>query len=451
MVGSIVGSGELIMTTRFGAEAGFVLLWFVLLSCIIKTIVQAELARHTISSGRTFLQVFNDLPGPSGIRPTWLTLQWLAMAFFIAMAGLISWTNTGDGTAIRTSIVFSVMAGWILAAVFVARRKKWTSASDEFRPKINWFIWVWLACQLIAFLNGAAILGGAGQAIQLMVPGTFGADGGRIWAAVIAAGCVVLLLVGRYQMLERVSLGLVVTFTLITVICTILLQWTGYAVTWSQIASGLTFDWPMKLSTGMVLTGLGMYAATGIGTWEMIFYTYWCVEKGYARNVGERQEGDAWPKRARGWIRVMYADVLATMGIYTVTTICFFLLGAAVLHKLGKIPDGPKTLEVLQDVYIVTLQNSWAATLFAVGAFVVLFSTVFSSAAGHSRLLADGLCVLGIIDGKDFRGRMRFVRIFIVFTLAMHALIYAFIQNPPLLLILSSAVAVLHSPLSVAT
>jgi hypothetical protein len=49
LVGAIVGSGEFIMTTKLGAEAGFVLLWFVLLSCIVKVIVQAELARFTIS------------------------------------------------------------------------------------------------------------------------------------------------------------------------------------------------------------------------------------------------------------------------------------------------------------------------------------------------------------------------------------------------------------------
>ena len=45
LVGSIVGSGELIMTTKLGAQAGFALLWFVLISCVIKTVVQAELGR----------------------------------------------------------------------------------------------------------------------------------------------------------------------------------------------------------------------------------------------------------------------------------------------------------------------------------------------------------------------------------------------------------------------
>ncbi len=79
LAGSIVGSGELIMTTKLGAVAGFAFLWFVLLSCLVKVVVQGELARHTISSGKTFLQVFNSLPGPAMKRPRWLTLSWLAI------------------------------------------------------------------------------------------------------------------------------------------------------------------------------------------------------------------------------------------------------------------------------------------------------------------------------------------------------------------------------------
>ena len=46
--GTIVGSGEILLTSSLGAQAGFLLLWWVLLSCWSKSIVQAELARYTI-------------------------------------------------------------------------------------------------------------------------------------------------------------------------------------------------------------------------------------------------------------------------------------------------------------------------------------------------------------------------------------------------------------------
>ena len=46
LAASIVGSGELIATTTLGAQAGYTLLWMILLSCAIKPVVQAELGRY---------------------------------------------------------------------------------------------------------------------------------------------------------------------------------------------------------------------------------------------------------------------------------------------------------------------------------------------------------------------------------------------------------------------
>jgi len=51
LAGSIVGSGELIATTRTGAEAGFSFLWLIILGCVIKVFTQVEVARHCIISG----------------------------------------------------------------------------------------------------------------------------------------------------------------------------------------------------------------------------------------------------------------------------------------------------------------------------------------------------------------------------------------------------------------
>ena len=53
IAGSIVGSGELIATTTTGAEAGFYLLWLILIGCVIKVFCQVELGRYTITSGKT--------------------------------------------------------------------------------------------------------------------------------------------------------------------------------------------------------------------------------------------------------------------------------------------------------------------------------------------------------------------------------------------------------------
>ena len=42
IAGSIVGSGELIATTIVGAEAGFWLLWIIIIGCVIKVLTRAS-------------------------------------------------------------------------------------------------------------------------------------------------------------------------------------------------------------------------------------------------------------------------------------------------------------------------------------------------------------------------------------------------------------------------
>jgi manganese transport protein len=75
LASSIVGSGELIATTTLGAQVGYAALWIVLVSCAIKPVVQAELGRYTIVTGRTGLEGFNGVPGPrAGV--TWLVWAW---------------------------------------------------------------------------------------------------------------------------------------------------------------------------------------------------------------------------------------------------------------------------------------------------------------------------------------------------------------------------------------
>ena len=64
LAGSIVGSGELIATTKVGATAGFTLLWLIVIGCVIKVFTQVELGRAAVSDGTTALTALDGLPGP---------------------------------------------------------------------------------------------------------------------------------------------------------------------------------------------------------------------------------------------------------------------------------------------------------------------------------------------------------------------------------------------------
>jgi Mn2+/Fe2+ NRAMP family transporter len=465
LVGAIVGSGELIMTTKLGAEAGFVLLWFVLVSCIVKVIVQAELARFTISSGKTFLEVFNALPGPSTGRPAWLTLGFMATAVGTTFLGLSLYTflthrqlrptAAADGLGAWTGplIVAAVLAIVISAGLLLSRRggaeqqpTRGAKAPRDEQPQVGWFMWYWLASYLLIFINGGAVVGGAGQALQLAMPDLFGAGGAKYWAIFVAVLCGGLLLSGGYLVVERLSLGLVGGFTFITVVCTALLQATGYSVSFADIRQGLTCGFPTPLAPILVLLALSTYAITGVTGNEMISYTYWCLEKGYARNTGTGVRDENWARRAQGWIRVMYVDVLLSMVVYTGTTVCFFILGAAILHAKGLSPDGVQTLSVLSHIYTETL-GGWAAMLFVVGSFFVLFSTTVSNVAAHARILTDVLGVIQLIDGDDYQRRRQYIRRFVVLLLCLFVVAYFAFENPPLMLIISGLSTVILYPI----
>jgi manganese transport protein len=75
---SIVGSGELIATTTLGAQAGFLALWVILLSCFIKPIIQVEWTRYIIATGETGLESFNRIPGPR-LVVSWVVWAWALM------------------------------------------------------------------------------------------------------------------------------------------------------------------------------------------------------------------------------------------------------------------------------------------------------------------------------------------------------------------------------------
>ena len=83
LASSIVGSGELIATTTTGAEAGFTLLWLIVLGCVIKVAAQVEIGRATLTWGRTSLDAFDRVPGPRLAGRGWITWAWAVMTALI--------------------------------------------------------------------------------------------------------------------------------------------------------------------------------------------------------------------------------------------------------------------------------------------------------------------------------------------------------------------------------
>ena len=388
----IVGSGELIATPKVGADHGFSLLWFIIIGCIIKVFVQVELGRAAVVHGKTTLQLMNEMPGP--------------------------------------------------------------------RLVVSWLVWCWLFMFVAVFFQLGGIVGGVAQVfgeLNLITKGGEGFMTPDKWLAIgVSVATAAILASGKYRTVERFSVCMVVFFMLSTVYALVMLQTStameDFAITGDQIREGLRFELPDDFSTAFAAFGI-----IGVGATELIYYPYWCLEKGYSRNVGPMKEdtsgqydcpvcgakksflgtvytaGFAWmrkaslaPKcgqcgnqlgnaelrpsswslRAQGWLRVMRIDAWMSMVIYTSATVVFYLLGAAFLRETGLSEEG----------MIVDLSKMFAPlgtagfTIFLIGAFVVLFSTLVSGTASNARLLADGLVLYKVKKIKDDSQWMELVR-----------------------------------------
>ena len=360
--GSIVGSGEILLTAGLGAAAGFTLLWWVLFSCWVKSLIQAELARYVVTSGDTYLRALNRLPGkiqgPNG--------------------------------------------------------------------PISWPIWLGLIGFVPGILTAGGIIGGAGQALGLMLPVVDGA-----WATVIAALIVMAILgSGDYGRFEKVMLAMVLSFSFATIVSALLMQSTDFAATPANIMDGLRFE---GLTEHWVLA-IGMYGATGVAASEISAYTYWCVEKGYPSYVGGEPNDPQWLDRAKGWIRVVQTDVWVTLVILTFATLSFYFLGAGVLNRLGELPSGTDAITVLSNMFTATL-GPWAFWLFIFGAFCILFSTTLSGIGAGSRSFPDLMVTFGFIDRQNLARRKKWTRGYIVAMPVISMLIYVFYQEPITLVI----------------
>ncbi|MEX2308639.1 MAG: Nramp family divalent metal transporter [Pirellulales bacterium] len=91
VAGSVIGSGELINTPVQAAKFGFVLLWVVLLSCVIKYLLQVEIARHCLVHRCTTFQALSKIPGPKVASTSWVVLLYVVgyCAAMLTIVGII--------------------------------------------------------------------------------------------------------------------------------------------------------------------------------------------------------------------------------------------------------------------------------------------------------------------------------------------------------------------------
>ena len=292
------------------------------------------------------------------------------------------------------------------------------------RWRVSWVVWLWFVMVMMVMFAVGGMMGAISEVLNNIFP----AISINVWVWIVNVVTVSLLVVGRYNLVEKVATGLVVVFTLLTVSCAVLLFKHPEYFSWTEVISGLSFHLPQ----GGFVTAVTVFGVTGVGATELVTYPYWCIEKGYARFTGRGENTAVWRNRAHGWIKVMGVDVLNSMVIYTLSTVAFYLLGAGILHGMGVVPQGAEMVNMLSNMYTATL-GPWSRDLFLAGAVAVLYSTVFSATAAHSRLFADFLAILGVYDKRSYSARLSVTRVFVVILLLLPSLTFMFLQEPVLM------------------
>ena len=296
--------------------------------------------------------------------------------------------------------------------------------------RARWTVWVVFLLILMKNIQLGGMIGSTAIVLNMLMPTVPIV----IWVFIIALSLAVLIYKGYYTVVEKSSLFMTLMFTVLTVTAVFFLNYTPYAITSADLLTGLGFQLPREV----VAVAIGAFGITGVASDEIIAYNYWCIEKGYAAYTGPRNDTDAWRNRAKGWIRVMYLDATVAMVIYTLVTAAFYLLGAAVLHERGVIPEGNQLIETVALIYTEAL-GPGIKIVYLVGAFFVLYSSLFAALAAWTRMYSDIFSQLGWIDFFNLEHRKKVIAI-LAWTLPFFWAATFLFVNLPVYMILSGGI-----------
>jgi Mn2+/Fe2+ NRAMP family transporter len=497
---SIVGSGELIATTKTGAQAGISLLWLIVVGCVIKVFVQIELGRVAISQGETTLTSLNRIPGPR-LGVSWIIWYWLIMMIvgFGQLGGIIG----GVGQAL--ALARPLTGDYVEAIKFPSESdlKRYIAWDDEKKHHNNDFLATLSPDQQRRVTRAQEVIetrltnlddgapGRASETVQLvraliekereakakdgtdkdfdkgvflkaeksavkavLTPWTWD---DKYWSIVVAVMTIVLLVRGKYGLIQNVSTFLVVGFTFITIGNVVALQFKPeFAMTAGEIFAGLM---PLLPDAGVkppglpywelkqpLATALATFGIIGVGATELVAYPYWCIEKGYAKYTGPKTNDEGWYRRANGWINVMRWDSFASMLIYTVATLAFFFMGVAVMYQNGLDPEGMRMVSTLLEQYVPVF-GEYAKWLFLVGAIAVLYSTYLVANAAWTRLYTDAFKVYGLMSRDNEKAHNQSILILAIVLPLISMGLWCSGINPVQLVLLSGLMQAIMLPM----
>ena len=138
-------------------------------------------------------------------------------------------------------------------------------------------------------------------------------------------------------------------------------------------------------------------------------------------------------------------DAVVAMVLYTSATIAFYLLGAAILHRLNVVPKSSEMILTLSRMFTETV-GPGALYLFLGGSFCVLFSTIFVSVASNALMTVDFLSLFGVTNFRDNKARIPWFRVFVVIWTSAYILTFILFKSPVTMVIVGGIAQTLMLP-----
>src|SRR4029453_14086036 len=128
-------------------------------------------------------------------------------------------------------------------------------------------------------------------------------------------------------------------------------------------------------------------------------------------------------------MRVMYLDAWVSMIVFTTATVAFYLLGATVLHRQGLVPKKTEMIATLSEMYVPTF-GDWTRFAFLIGAWAVLFKTLYVASASHSRLTTDFFSLGHFLQFEGAAARSICIRRLCAFYPSLALILYLVFRDP---------------------
>ena len=136
--GSVVGSGELLVTTRMGAEVGFVFLWGIIVACLVKFFIQVELGRQCVLHNQTTIQALDRIAGFRFRNTSWVA--WLCSAGYLGV--MLALVGILGAVAGLMNTVFDGISkeAWALPVVILLSILLWRGLYNDLEKMVTFLV-----------------------------------------------------------------------------------------------------------------------------------------------------------------------------------------------------------------------------------------------------------------------------------------------------------------------